>query len=105
MIRRPPRPTRTSTLLPYTTLFRSLLHPCPISRRPREGGGRWHPCAIPTATPAFGQRPKFILSVAAQAASKGGGDATPTPTAPSSRPPSASPPPTDRKSTRLNSSH
>src|SRR3546814_5159335 len=24
MIRRPPRPTRTDTLLPYTTLFRSL---------------------------------------------------------------------------------
>src|SRR3546814_8117447 len=26
MIRRPPRSTRTDTLLPYTTLFRSLLH-------------------------------------------------------------------------------
>src|SRR3546814_1471267 len=25
MIRRPPRPTRTDTLVPYTTLFRSLL--------------------------------------------------------------------------------
>src|SRR3546814_10569126 len=25
MIRRPPRPTRTDTLFPYTTLFRSLL--------------------------------------------------------------------------------
>src|SRR3546814_1018916 len=26
MIRRPPRPTRTDTLLPYTTLFRSVFH-------------------------------------------------------------------------------
>src|SRR3546814_3922323 len=27
MIRRPPRSTRTDTLFPYTTLFRSLQHP------------------------------------------------------------------------------
>src|SRR3546814_2351349 len=27
MIRRPPRSTRTDTLFPYTTLFRSQLHP------------------------------------------------------------------------------
>src|SRR3546814_5906853 len=27
MIRRPPRSTRTDTLFPYTTLFRSGLHP------------------------------------------------------------------------------
>src|SRR3546814_2335130 len=27
MIRRPPRSTRTDTLFPYTTLFRSLFHP------------------------------------------------------------------------------
>src|SRR3546814_1863025 len=30
MIRRPPRSTRTDTLLPYTTLFRSLSHGGPI---------------------------------------------------------------------------
>src|SRR3546814_1278041 len=31
MIRRPPRSTRTDTLFPYTTLFRSLLDvPCPV---------------------------------------------------------------------------
>src|SRR3546814_1382943 len=28
MIRRPPRSTRTDTLFPYTTLFRSLRDPC-----------------------------------------------------------------------------
>src|SRR3546814_1477183 len=32
MIRRPPRSTRTDTLFPYTTLFRSRDHP----RRPRQ---------------------------------------------------------------------
>src|SRR3546814_7407787 len=32
MIRRPPRSTRTDTLFPYTTLFRSF-GPCPPSRR------------------------------------------------------------------------
>src|SRR3546814_14172777 len=36
MIRRPPRSTRTDTLFPYTTLFRSRL-------RPLQGRGREHP--------------------------------------------------------------
>src|SRR3546814_14375765 len=31
MIRRPPRSTRTDTLFPYTTLFRSLEPPCRIA--------------------------------------------------------------------------
>src|SRR3546814_1762738 len=34
MIRRPPRSTRTDTLFPYTTLFRSLRRPC------RRAGGQ-----------------------------------------------------------------
>src|SRR3546814_11628366 len=40
MIRRPPRSTRTDTLFPYTTLFRSLRHQ---RRAPRaaEGIGDW----------------------------------------------------------------
>src|SRR3546814_11195114 len=38
MIRRPPRSTRTDTLLPYTTLFRS---PSPTPRRLRCGSGRF----------------------------------------------------------------
>src|SRR3546814_4727491 len=33
MIRRPPRSTRTDTLFPYTTLFRSEASNCPISKR------------------------------------------------------------------------
>src|SRR3546814_6893387 len=35
MIRRPPRSTRTDTLFPYTTLFRSPAgHPCRLGGRP-----------------------------------------------------------------------
>src|SRR3546814_9547632 len=37
MIRRPPRSTRTDTLFPYTTLFRSIIEACRIYR---EGAGR-----------------------------------------------------------------
>src|SRR3546814_6513262 len=32
MIRRPPRSTRTDTLFPYTTLFRSLFRQCLVSQ-------------------------------------------------------------------------
>src|SRR3546814_19004111 len=48
MIRRPPRSTRTDTLFPYTTLFRSVTPPTPAdqqekrctprARKPRAGG-------------------------------------------------------------------
>src|SRR3546814_11372624 len=45
MVRRPPRSTRTDTLLPYTTLFRSLAHITamqdqPMVRMAAEGLGR-----------------------------------------------------------------
>src|SRR3546814_4715529 len=43
MIRRPPRSTRTDTLLPDTTLFRSHRHarpPRPAARLRRRAGGR-----------------------------------------------------------------
>src|SRR3546814_6438866 len=36
MIRRPPRPTRTDTLFPYTTLFRSAM--CNSTRNPGSPG-------------------------------------------------------------------
>src|SRR3546814_16385162 len=42
MIRRPPRSTRTDTLFPYTTLFRSRERPCVQS--PRCGRPRTSPC-------------------------------------------------------------
>src|SRR3546814_10854058 len=53
MIRRPPRATRTDTLFPYTTLFRSPVarlqpgqdQPSARRRPPRRAGGlvRWRP--------------------------------------------------------------
>src|SRR3546814_20245805 len=36
MIRRPPRSTRTDTLFPYTTLFRSLTLHSPLPRRAKD---------------------------------------------------------------------
>src|SRR3546814_10009258 len=51
MIRRPPRSTRTDTLFPYTTLFRSRtpgspgIEPCPILE---EHGGIWRFSATKT---------------------------------------------------------
>src|SRR3546814_623151 len=40
MIRRPPRSTRTDTLFPYTTLFRSPYSRCPAHPHRRRDGGR-----------------------------------------------------------------
>src|SRR3546814_13384828 len=40
MIRRPPRSTRTDTLFPYTTLFRSLRRRPDAARRRDQGRGR-----------------------------------------------------------------
>src|SRR3546814_12856738 len=40
MIRRPPRSTRTDTLFPYTTLFRSAVSAMMVS--PTRGGPRCH---------------------------------------------------------------
>src|SRR3546814_19101319 len=45
MIRRPPRSTRTDTLLPYTTLFRS--HQLERAGHRRGGGGALHRDAAP----------------------------------------------------------
>src|SRR3546814_10497865 len=46
MIRRPPRSTRTDTLFPYTTLFRSLASGCrPRARPPHMGDEHDRDCA------------------------------------------------------------
>src|SRR3546814_9155243 len=47
MLRRPPRSTRTDTLFPYTTLFRSHLRP---ARRRRWGGRQCRLSHHPPAT-------------------------------------------------------
>src|SRR3546814_7507849 len=59
MIRRPPRSTRTDTLFPYTTLFRSFGDPTQGEESaggPRFGEHRQHRVAI-TLDPAFERRP------------------------------------------------
>src|SRR3546814_1899131 len=66
MIRRPPRSTRTDTLFPYTTLFRSGGSPAHSpGLQPRDGrrwrrwwlrDSRWLP-AIPGRSPPRGDRP------------------------------------------------
>src|SRR3546814_9796510 len=56
MIRRPPRSTRTATLFPYTTLFRSggsaalVPHALHLGDRPADGGG----LRLPLLQPAGG---------------------------------------------------
>src|SRR3546814_6622985 len=47
MIRRPPRSTRTDTLFPYTTLFRSMARPGRVAAMPDNIG---HPAGM---TPAL----------------------------------------------------
>src|SRR3546814_5048649 len=55
MIRRPPRSTRTDTLFPYTTLFRSAglkgsdAHPIAGVQRPTKRSGRRSPGPISAA--------------------------------------------------------
>src|SRR3546814_14883930 len=97
MIRRPPRSTRTDTLFPYTTLFRSVRERfgfptarTPAPRRPRARAGTWLPSAARASCRAL---------VVLEHVARGGGiralgvgelvvDVA-----------------VDRKSTRLNSSH
>src|SRR3546814_8039705 len=45
MIRRPPRSTRTDTLFPYTTLFRSCAPRDRAEPGPRRPADRWRRCA------------------------------------------------------------
>src|SRR3546814_6853594 len=48
MIRRPPRSTRTDTLFPYTTLFRSPV-PCPIGLVVKNGSNTC--CSVASSMP------------------------------------------------------
>src|SRR3546814_8085152 len=72
MIRRPPRSTRTDTLFPYTTLFRSNL--IPTARELTEQGvrshvrksdrHRLHRCFVPPYQPDLGQhRPGAVRGI------------------------------------------
>src|SRR3546814_13481194 len=82
MIRRPPRSTRTDTLFPYTTLFRSGLVDR-IGLEQRLGHAAVRIVAVHARQLAFGQRHvRAAVELHADVAMAG-----------------------DRKSTRLNSSH
>src|SRR3546814_19872142 len=60
MIRRPPRSTRTDTLFPYTTLFRSRgrRNPRPLARPGRQN--LRHPCHVPEGAAARPPPPGFL---------------------------------------------
>src|SRR3546814_3140142 len=55
MIRRPPRSTRTDTLFPYTTLFRSPRRPCSRTGSAPCASCRWVLVVVPGLR--FEQRP------------------------------------------------
>src|SRR3712207_9068777 len=95
MIRRPPR----STLFPYTTLFRSEGHPDNYQGNDQER------CNRSTAEPNRGARPHCLLLSPSRQPQllKDSGPATSLESHISER--RLDRPQTDRKSTRLNSSH
>src|SRR3546814_6024480 len=111
MIRRPPRSTRTDTLFPYTTLFRSrrrlLRPPRPAARavalRPGAGGVRAG--GRGRAVPCHRRRPRVDRDHALGRAVAAAGPLVLA----GGREPALRRPrrllPADRKSTRLNSSH
>src|SRR3546814_7036949 len=69
MIPRPPRSTRTDTLLPYTTLFLSVIDPAlwlltAVSMASSTGGSASAPCpaALPAAT-TISKSPKYLCAL------------------------------------------
>src|SRR3546814_14811472 len=62
MIRRPPRSTRTDTLFPYTTLFRSLVHDYT-----RKQGVEHNALVVPADAPAWASDRAVLWNAAEQA--------------------------------------
>src|SRR3546814_13757231 len=92
MIRRPPRSTRTDTLFPYTTLFRSGHTMKILISTDIEGvAGVVHHQQVRAGNPEY-ERARVLMTHEANAAIAGAFDAGATEVL-------------DRKSTRLNSSH
>src|SRR3546814_14032335 len=103
MLRRPPRPTRTDSIFPYTTLFRSgaVLDPAgdgvsgvALEVHPHGGPAG----ALPLATATSGSGGAFHLDVPP-------GEYVLRALPPKDDPELLAPAEVDRKSTRLNSSH
>src|SRR3546814_1507734 len=66
MIRRPPIATRTHTLFPYTTLFRSLLPAFPGLHTHQQAlamGVQWHGCTVHFVTPVLDHGPIIAQGV------------------------------------------
>src|SRR3546814_13947965 len=99
MIRRPPRSTRTDTLFPYTTLFRSIVGAFVLCTGSIVYAAGPHDAHVPVA--AHAQTAQHVSKGA-----DGGAELSKTLTVSDcwirSLP---RPTPSDRKSTRLNSSH
>src|SRR3546814_11137350 len=98
MIRRPPRSTRTDTLFPYTTLFRSGCRASDPPRRPRKAKG--DACSMAHAPERLGRQD----SIAATGPLPGEGRIFGAEEQGTSAPRTTGQY-VDRKSTRLNSSH
>src|SRR3546814_7196739 len=101
MIRRPPRSTRTDTLCPYTTLFRSLLEPLALPDTPPDApppSADAAPFRVPDAAPVS---PASVLAEPFRALTDLLAVALPD----ALPPPLTAPETLDRKSNRLNSSH
>src|SRR3546814_19427183 len=97
MVRRPPRSTRTDTLFPYTTLFRSL-----TDRRHVQRERRGSPSAARNSLTSIVTAPGADLTITPLMAGRSPGMKAHT-LWPTTRSPFAGA--LDRKSTRLNSSH
>src|SRR3546814_7562439 len=112
MIRRPPRSTRTDTLFPYTTLFRSPRAGTRIAELERRARDR---AAAQIASEHVERRPPLERRNAAVAPADAEGDLVAVDDAQETGAIGPQPPPqrlgadrhdrSDRKSTRLNSSH
>src|SRR3546814_15098282 len=99
MIRRPPRSTRTDTLFPYTTLFRSQAGAAPQNVQAAAPDQSWAGRDLPDYRVASSR------AAAASAESLGSGTLAAAPMASASFSAPSAPATPDRKSTRLNSSH
>src|SRR3546814_9375310 len=66
MIRRPPRATRTDTLSPYTTLFRSRERPlrAPCTRSLRDGFDKFSTVTLRNLNPRADQSPQTHEKIA-----------------------------------------
>src|SRR3546814_3039368 len=76
MIRRPPRSTRTSTLFPYTTLFRSARHQLDVRVPEALRLDQFHQLRRPPRQVAAGQRamPEHVAQLVAETVAQVGDD-------------------------------